>query len=95
MWVVDYVGFGIDTTRTDISYKIFNDYFELPVHAEAEIIVEYKDTVAAIETLRDVIRDNNFPVNYITEVRNDLSLSSCSIMMSILYTRWKFGGFLQ
>ena len=49
--------------------------------AEAEIIVDYKDTVAAIETLRDVILENEFPVNYITEV---------NIVNSILST-WKFG----
>lgn len=68
MWLVNRVGFGVDTDRTDISYRIFNDYFDLPIHAEAEIIVDYKDTVAAIETLRDVILENEFPVNYITEV---------------------------
>jgi len=68
MWLVNRVGFGMDTDRTDISYRIFNDYFDLPIHAEAEIIVDYKDTVAAIETLRDVILENEFPVNYITEV---------------------------
>lgn len=72
MWLVDHVGFGFDSDRTDISYRIFNDYFELPIHADAEIIVDYKDTVAAVQTLRDVIIDSEFPVNYVTEVSTAL-----------------------
>ena len=68
MWLVDHIGFGSPSDRTDISYRIFNDYFDLPIHQESEIIVNYEDTVPAILALSQVIIDNSFPVNYITEV---------------------------
>ena len=68
MRLVDYIGFGSNSSRTDISYRIFNDYFDLPIHQESEIIVNYEDTVPAILALKQVIIDNSFPVNYITEV---------------------------
>ena len=77
MWLVDYVGFGINTDRTDISYRIFNDYFDLPIHAEAEVIVEYKYAVEAVQTLRDLVVENEYPVNYITEVSIVLTIYSC------------------
>lgn len=77
MWLVDYVGFGIDTDRTDISYRIFNDYFDLPIHAEAEVIVEYKYAVEAVQTLRDLVVEHEYPVNYITEVSVVLTMFSC------------------
>lgn len=78
MWLVDHVGFGIDTDRTDISYRIFNDYFDLPIHAEAEVIVEYKYAVEAVQTLRDLVVENEYPVNYITEVSIALTMYSCT-----------------
>lgn len=78
MWLVDYVGFGIDTDRTDISYRIFNDYFDLPIHAEGEVIVEYKYAVEAVQTLRDLVVENEYPVNYITEVSIALTMYSCT-----------------
>ena len=67
MWLVDNVGFIIDTTRVDISYRIFNDYFvDLPIHQGGEIIVHYNDSVRVM----DIVVENKLPVNYITEVRN-------------------------
>ncbi len=68
MCLVDYLGLGMTTTRVDNSYLIFNDFFALPIHQESEIIVPYSDSVKLVETIRDVVLENNFPVNYITEV---------------------------
>ena len=68
MWLVDNVGFFRDTTRVDVSYNIFNDHFDLPIHQEGEVIFHYNDTVRAIEAIRDVVIEKNIPVNYITEV---------------------------
>ena len=70
MWLVDNVGFIIDTIRVDISYRIFNDYFDLPIHQEGEVIVHYNDSVRAVEAIRDIVVENKLPVNYITEVCN-------------------------
>lgn len=69
MWLVGRVGFSENTHRVDKSYEIFNDYFELPIHQEGEIIVEYAHTAEAVRAVERVVKDNNFPVNYITEVR--------------------------
>lgn len=68
MWLVDHIGLGRTTTRVDKSYLIFNDFHELPIHQESEIIVPYSDTVELVQIIRDVVLANNFPVNYITEV---------------------------
>ena len=68
MWLVDWVGFHENTHRVDKSYEIFNDYFELPIHQEGEIIVDYEHTVEALKAVKKVVIDNQFPVNYITEV---------------------------
>lgn len=68
MWLVDHIGLGRTTTRVDKSYLIFNDFHELPIHQESEIIVPYSDTVELVRIIRDVVLANNFPVNYITEV---------------------------
>ena len=70
MWLVNTLGFKIhgETVRVDQSYLIFNDFFELPVHQESEIIVAYEHTVELVETIREVVLTNNFPVDYITEV---------------------------
>ena len=68
MYLVDYIGLGMTTTRVDNSYLIFNDFFELPIHQESEIIVPYSDSVRLVETIRDVVLEKNIPVNYITEV---------------------------
>lgn len=69
MCLVGWIGFSENTHRVDTSYKIFNDYFELPIHQEGEIIVAYEHTVAAIRAVEAVVKDNRYPVNYITEVR--------------------------
>lgn len=70
MWLVNTLGFTIhgETVRVDKSYLIFNDYFELPIHQESEIIVPYEHSVALVQTIRDVVLNNRFPVDYITEV---------------------------
>lgn len=68
MLLVDYIGLGMTTVRVDISYLIFNDHFELPIHQESEIIVPYSDSVRLVEIIWDVINKNDIPVNYITEV---------------------------
>lgn len=68
MYLVDHIGLGLTYTRVDNSYLILNDFFELPIHQESEIIVPYSDTVELVETIRDVVLKNSFPVNYITEV---------------------------
>lgn len=68
MWLVNKVGFSFDTTRVEISYKIFNDYFDLPIHQEGEVIVHYNNSVEAVEAIRDMVIKNGIPVNYITEV---------------------------
>lgn len=70
MWFVNTLGFKIhgETVRVDKSYLIFNDYFELPIHQESEIIVPYEQSVALVKTIRDVVLNNRFPVDYITEV---------------------------
>lgn len=78
MWIVDHVGFGImlalGSNRVDNSYLIFNDYFELPIHQEGEVIVDYQYSVQAVEAIRDEILKERHPVNYITEVRENLQL---------------------
>ena len=70
MWLVNTLGFRIhgETLRVDKSYRIFNDYFELPIHQESEIIVPFEHSVELVQTIRDVVLTNNFPVDYITEV---------------------------
>lgn len=70
MWLVNTLGFRIhgETIRVDKSYLIFNDYFELPIHQESEIIVPYEHAVALVETIREIVLTNQFPVDYITEV---------------------------
>lgn len=68
MWLVDNVGFSLDTTRVDISYNIFNDYFDLPIHQEGEVIVDYKYSVEAVKAIWEVVKHKKIPVNYITEV---------------------------
>ena len=70
MWLVNTLGFRIhgETLRVDKSYCIFNDYFELPIHQESEIIVPFEHSVELVQTIRDVVLTNNFPVDYITEV---------------------------
>ena len=68
MWLVDHVGFCLDTVRYDVSYKIFNDYFNLPIHQEGEVIVHYNESVRAVKAIQDMVIKNELPVNYITEV---------------------------
>ena len=68
MWLVNTIGLGMTRERVDYSYLIFNDYFELPIHQESEIIVPYSESVALVRAIRDVVLTNNVPVNYITEV---------------------------
>lgn len=68
MWLVNKIGLGMTTRRVDKSYLIFNDHFDLPIHQESEIIVPYKDSVELVKTIRDLVIEENFPVNYITEV---------------------------
>ena len=68
MWLVDHVGFGIDTHRVDKSYLILNDPFELPIHQEGEVIVDYQFSVPMVKAIRDVVLTERHPVNYITEV---------------------------
>ena len=64
------IGFIIDTRLVNISYRIFNDYFDLPIHQEGEVIVHYNDSVRAVEAIRDLVIEHKLPVNYITEVCN-------------------------
>ena len=68
MFLVNWIGFGLNTVRVDNSYLILNNYFELPVHQEGEVLVDYKYSVEVLEAVRDVVIKGNFPVNYITEV---------------------------
>ena len=68
MYLVTLIGFSENTHRVANSYEIFNDYFELPIHQEAEIIVKYRHTVEAVRAVQSVVIDNQYPVNYITEV---------------------------
>lgn len=68
MKLVDYVGLGRTTVRVDKSYLIFNDHFPLPIHQESEIIVPYSESVKLVKIIQDVVLENNYPVNYITEV---------------------------
>lgn len=95
MNLVGYVGFYFSCTRVDISYNIFNDHFDLPIHQEGEVIVHYNDTGAALRAIQDVVIKNNLPVNYMTEVRwvkgDDIFLSpqygldpgTCAITLTI------------
>ena len=68
MWLVTNVGFRGEEKRVDKSYKIFNDYFDLPIHQEGEIVVRYKDTEMAVRRIQQLVIDQSIPVNYITEV---------------------------
>lgn len=70
MWLVNTLGFKIhgEIVRVDKSYLIFNDFFELPIHQESEIIVPYEYSAELVQTIRDVVLTNKFPVDYITEV---------------------------
>ena len=67
MWIVNKVGFS-NTTTVDVSHKIFQEHYSLPIHAESEIYVHYNDTVPAIRAIQEVVRAQRIPVNYITEV---------------------------
>ena len=69
MWLVYWLGFFENTHRVDKSYEIFNDYFELPIHQAGEITVDYNHTVEAVRAVERLVKDNQFPVNCITEVR--------------------------
>ena len=70
MKLVNFFGFKIHGVRDRVenSYLIFNDYFELPMHQESEIIVPYKHSAELVRIIRDLVVDNKHPVNYITEV---------------------------
>ncbi|KAL5494208.1 hypothetical protein EMCRGX_G015492 [Ephydatia muelleri] len=57
------------THRVAKSYEILTDFFRLPIHQESEVVVELKDTAELIRTIRDVVINGHFPVNYVTEVR--------------------------
>jgi len=69
MHLVDIIGFGMTTHRIQNSYLILNDHFELPVHQEGEVLVDYQYSADVVRAVRDVAV--NHPVNYITEVNND------------------------
>ena len=71
MWLVTNVGFRGEEKRVDKSYKIFNDYFDLPIHQEGEIVVRYKDTETAVRRIQQLVIDQSIPVNYITEVSDN------------------------
>ncbi len=85
MLLVNWIGFGFNTVRVDNSYLILNDYFELPVHQEGEILVDFKDSVEALEAVRDVVIEGNFPVNYITEVKEAIWKQDAYIMFCTIY----------
>ena len=68
MWIVDKVGFSSPVHRVARSDLIFVHSFELPTHAEAEIIVPYEHSKELIQTISQVVINNSFPVNYLTEV---------------------------
>ena len=62
------IAFGDEEHRIDISYKILNNYFDLPVHQSGEVMVPLANAADAIRTASDVVIDNQIPVNFITEV---------------------------
>ena len=68
MFLVDWIGFGRNTERVDNSFLILNDYFELPIHQEGEVLVDYKYSQDVVATIRDLVVEKGYPVNYITEV---------------------------
>ena len=68
MWLVYWIAFSQTTHRIDKSYEIFNIYFELPVHQVGEIIVDYNHTVEAVRAVERVVKENQFPINHVTEV---------------------------
>ena len=75
---------SIPTHRVAKSYEILSDFFRLPIHQESEVVVELKDTAELIKTIRDVVINGNFPVNYITEV------SVCANYSWVLMVRWQY-----
>ena len=86
MWLVNTLGFKIhgETIRVDKSYLVFNDFFELPIHQESEIIVPFEHSVELVQTIRDVVLTNKFPVDYITEV---IRYDTDYILM-IMHCKW-------
>ena len=98
MWLVDTVGFRIhgERLRVDKSYLIFNDFFELPIHQESEIIVPFEHSVELVQTIRDVVLANKFPVDYITEViRYHLMIMHCMQVhycITEVFKRFNFHG---
>ena len=69
MSLVNRFGLGSDTQRVDNSFLILNDFFELPIHQEGEVIVAYEHCVSVVNAIKDVIISEQHPVNYITEVQ--------------------------
>ena len=69
MWL-NTLGFKIlgEKIRVDKSYLIFNNFFEIPIHQESEIIVPFEHSVELVQTIRDIVLTNKFPVNFFTEV---------------------------
>ena len=85
MCLVDYIGFGKNTNRVDNSYLILNDYFELPIHQEGEVVVEYKYCVQTVRAIRDLVVKDKHPVNYITEVNNHISVNDFYLLFIVFF----------
>ncbi len=55
--------------RVDVSHRVFNIPYTIPVHHETEVVVGVQDCAAALSELWRVAEDFNIPVNYGAEVR--------------------------
>ena len=66
--IIKYGGVFNSHNRVDVSYRVFNIPFLVPTHSEAELVVAYEHTAAALRDLRRHVVENSVPVNFIVEV---------------------------
>ena len=58
--------------RVDVSHKVFNIPNYIPMHNEAELVVDVGDCAAAIRELKAFVVGENIPLNYLTEVTTNV-----------------------
>lgn len=68
MWLVD-LCYSVNMTRTDVSYNVFVDNMELPIHSGSEVSVPVQDSTTFIRAVRELVRKGDFMLNWYQEVR--------------------------
>lgn len=97
MWLVD-LCYSVNMTRTDVSYNVFVDNMELPIHSGSEVSVPVQDSTTFIRAVRELVHKGDFMLNWYQEIRfvagDEVWLSpqynrseTCAISLNVLATR--------